>query len=117
MAQEKIFSAEGVVQKGDGRGAQLGFTTANIPCGGEMPSGIYAGEVVWKGVTYPAAIYKEDGKSLIEAHLLDFSRNLYAETIKIIAHQKIRDVKKFPSEKELITAIKEDIEKIRQTTF
>lgn len=108
-----IFEAEGVAEKGGGRGKKLGFPTVNIPCAGSAPSGIYAGEVVWNGKSYPAAVYKEDGKNIVEAHLLDFSGNLYGETIKIIAREKIRDVKKFQNEKDLIAAISGDIANIR----
>jgi FAD synthase len=107
-----LFSVEGIVQKGAGKGAQLGFPTANIPCAGEVPSGIYAGEVMRKEKSYPAAIYKEDGKNIIEAHLLDFSGNLYGETIQVVAHKKIRDTKKFASEQELVAAIQKDIDVI-----
>ena len=108
-----LFEVEGIVQKGDGKGKKLGFPTANIPCADSVPSGIYAGEVVWKGISYPAAIYKEEGKGVVEAHLLNFSGNLYGETLKVIARAKVRDVKKFSNEQELIAAISQDIENIR----
>ena len=113
MALE-VFHIEGIVQKGDGKGKELGFPTANIPCADSVPSGIYAGEVIWKGIPYPAAVYKEDGKGVVEAHLLDFSGDLYGETLKVIAHTRVRDAKVFPNEKELIAAIKKDIENIRK---
>src|SRR3989344_4477263 len=86
-----LFKADGIVLEGNKKGSELGFPTANIPCDNSIPAGIYAGEVIWKGIAYPAAIYKDEAKNFVEAHLLDFSGNLYGETITIMAEQKIRD--------------------------
>ena len=109
-----LFKADGTVLKGKKKGEELGFPTANIPDDNFMPAGIYVGEVIWKGNAYPAAIYKGDVKDIIEAHLLDFSDNLYGETITIIAYQKIRDSRFFPNREELIAAISKDIEDIKK---
>lgn len=117
-----IFKADGIVLEGKKKGKELGFPTANIPGDDSISSGIYAGEVIWKGTAYPAAIYKGDAKDVvygehsrtIEAHLLDFSDNLYGETITIIAYQKVRDSKIFSNREELIAAIGKDIEDIKK---
>ncbi len=125
-----LFKIYGVVLEGKKKGSKLGFPTVNISCdnsiygehggfdklaaGRTIPSGIYAGEAIWKGISHPAAIYKSDEKDTIEAHLLDFSDNLYGETITIIAEQKIRDSRFFPSREELIAAISKDIEDIKK---
>ena len=109
-----LFKAEGVVLEGKKKGGMLGFPTANIPADGSIYAGIYAGEVIWKGTVYPAAIYKDGAKNIIEAHLLDFSENLYGETITIIAYQKIRDSKFFSKKEELIMAIAKDVEDIKK---
>jgi len=108
-----LFAVQGTVQRGDGKGARFGFPTANITCDESLPSGIFAGEVIWNGVSYPAALYRKEGSVLLEAHLLDFSKNLYKEKITVVAHQKIRDVKKFSNESELVAAIAQDVVNIR----
>lgn len=108
------FKVEGVVQRGDKKGKELGFPTANLSCDSSIPSGIYAGEVVWKGTVYLAALYKEDRKNAVEAHLLDFSGDLYGEKLTVLAYQKMRDVKIFPKKEELIAAISQDIADIRK---
>lgn len=108
-----IFMVKGVVEKGKKEANGLGFPTANIPCETGAPSGIYAGEVIWKNATYPAALYKEDGKNVVEAHLLDFSGNLYGQELTFIARKKMREVKKFPEKKELAAAIAQDIKDIK----
>lgn len=111
--RKALFVAEGVVQKGQQKGGILGYPTANIPCDGLVSGGIYAGEIEWKGIRYPAALYKEDGKNILEAHLLDFQGDVYGTHIIISAYQKVRDVKRFSSEEELIAAIKKDVNEVR----
>ena len=109
-----LFTVEGMVEQGEKKGGKLGFPTANLSCDDSMPAGIYAGEAIWNGIVYPAAIYKENGKNAVEAHLLDFSENLYGEKLTIRGYQKVRDVKMFPNEKELIAAISKDIDYIKK---
>ena len=109
-----LFTIEGIVQKGDGRGAELGFPTANIPCPEFVPHGIFAGEVVRNKETYPAALYRDPKKNILEAYLLDFSEDLYGEKIKIIGYQKIRGVKRFNSDEELMNTIAQDIKVIQE---
>ena len=109
-----LFKTDGAVLEGNKKGIGLGFPTANLSCDDSIPAGIYAGEVIWKGTAYTAAIYKGDLKNIIEAHLLDFSDNLYGETITIIAEQKVRDSRIFSNREELIAAISKDIEDIKK---
>lgn len=111
-----LFEISGMVLEGRKKGKELGFPTANLSCDNSIPDGIYAGEVIWRKVSYPAAIYKDDTKDVVEAHLLDFSGNLYGETIAIIAYQKIRDGRFFPNREELIAAIAKDVADIRKIT-
>ena len=109
----------GIAVRGDGRGRELGFPTANIELrdSEHVPAeGIYAcwailrGEVK-KGVlhvgprpTFPRAA------STIELHLLEFpDEDLYGETFSILVLEpKLRSVEKFDTINELITAIADD---------
>ena len=84
----------GTVQRGDGRGRELGYPTANISVPGSIlqpADGIYAG---WyerpDGSVHGAAIsvgrrptFYEDGDSMLEAYLLDFDGELYGERAKV----------------------------------
>ncbi|MBI2623405.1 MAG: riboflavin kinase [Candidatus Liptonbacteria bacterium] len=108
-----LFEVTGIVVRGKGEGRALGFPTANVPCARAFPSGIYRGEVLWGKTMYPAAIYKEENKEVIEAHLLDFTADIYGETLTIAAHEKIRDAAAFRTRDELIAAIQKDIAYIR----
>lgn len=114
MKKEPLFLIIGKVQEGNKRGRVLGFPTANLSCPPAVPPGIYAGEAMWKDKRYAAALYKEEKREVIEAHLLDFSGELYGELVSLAAYKKMREPAIFKNEEELIVAIGEDIKKIRE---
>ncbi|MEK9176685.1 MAG: riboflavin kinase [Patescibacteria group bacterium] len=100
----------GVVVKGIGRAAELGFPTVNILLpDGDPVSGIYVGRVTHKDVTYNAVVYADQGRHMLEAHLLDFEKNLYDETITVILFEKLRERGTFPDDASLQKAIAEDV--------
>ncbi|MEQ8955624.1 MAG: bifunctional riboflavin kinase/FAD synthetase [Gammaproteobacteria bacterium] len=117
------YSIKGTVEQGQKLGADLGFPTCNIdPQRLKIPlHGIYACEVrLWDG-HYPAAVnigYRptvtDDGKAVLEAHILDFSKNLYGKPIEVIFRSKIRDEEKFADLEQLKLAMSEDVEKVRE---
>ncbi len=115
VPKDIIFKASGIVERGKKHAGGMGFPTVNIPCPNDTPLGIFAGEMDWKGILYPAAIYRDAHRNVAEAHVLDFSQDLYGETITLIAREKVRDVKTFKSKKGLIAAIRKDIEDVRKT--
>ncbi len=110
-----LFTVKGVVELGKGRGVELGFPTVNIPCEEWVPNGIFAGYVLWRNRAYPAAIFKDHRKDILEAYLLDFSGDLYEEKITIIGYQKIRGVKRFKNDEELMSAITQDIQDVKES--
>lgn len=115
------YSISGKVTKGRGIGATIGFPTANIkPDHSAVPAqGVYIAEAILEGKTYPAAvnigiaptIRQED--LTIEAHLLDFSRDITGEDIEIIFHKRLRPEKKFAGRDELVRQIALDVEEVR----
>lgn len=115
------FSVKGRVVKGAMRGRQLGFATANLPCTRRAShlSGVFVTKVHFDHKTYLAAtnIGKRptfNGENrIIEAHVLDFSGNLYGKKIEIEFLHKLRDEKRFTSIDLLIQQIKSDIEQTR----
>lgn len=100
----------GIVQKGNGTGSTIGFPTANIPLADESLSGIYAGTVRLDGAEYTAAVYADTRRKLLEAHLLDFTGDLYGKAIEIELLHKIRDDRQFADEKDAKDVIGADIE-------
>ena len=105
----------GVVQKGDRRGHELGFPTANITLTDRGVSGIYAGLVTIGGEKYHAAVYADQQRQILEAHLGKYSGGeLYGKVIEIELLKKIREDKKFDTDDELREAIKKDIQMVRE---
>jgi riboflavin kinase / FMN adenylyltransferase len=106
---------KGVVQKGEQTGQELGFPTINIPLQGETPEGIFAAKVSVDEKIYFAAAYANTERGILEAHLLDFSDDLYGKEVEIELVEKIRKDKKFANVDELKQAIAEDVAKVRKS--
>ncbi len=106
---------KGVVEKGTKRAAALGFPTVNIPLGSASVSGIYAARVyVQDEAPYMAAVYADQKRKVLEAHILDFSDELYGQKITIELHKKIREGREFQNEASLREAIAADIKTVRE---
>lgn len=113
--------------KGDQRGRTLGTPTANLdPAaldGRVIPAdGVYAATAITPGGRFPAAVsigIKPTFKSAqphrtIEAHLLDFTGDLYGQTLALQFHRWVRDQTPFPSLNALKAQIARDIAQIRR---
>jgi riboflavin kinase / FMN adenylyltransferase len=121
------YELRGVVTPGDRRGGpELGFPTANVAVPGDVllpADGIYAG---WYerpgGEVHPAAIslgrrptfYVEAHASLLEAHLLDFSGDLYGEHARVRFASRLRGEVRFDSVEALIEQIGRDCDDARR---
>jgi riboflavin kinase/FMN adenylyltransferase len=115
----------GVVQQGDQRGRELGYPTANVAVSDELQlpaDGIYAGWYVRPdGTQLPAAVslgrrptfYESQPFSLLEAHVLDFSGDLYGQRLVVELWRRLRDERAFADEAELIAQIGRDVEAAR----
>ena len=118
------FSITGVVVHGDERGRTLGFPTANLlpPKGEACPAnGAYAVCVVLEsgeekiGVANVGSNPTFDGNERrVEAHLLDFSGDLYGQDITVRFVERLRAEKKFPSPEALVGQIRRDEQKARE---
>lgn len=115
----------GIVERGDARGRELGFPTANISVPhADIPDGVWAGTVQVEpsihGKTYLAAVsigrrptYYRKGSRLLEAHLLDFNSNLYGLTVLVTLHVHIRPQRRFRTTEELVAQIEDDVNHVR----
>jgi len=112
-----MHKVSGIVVEGQKRGAGLGFPTANVRLREKLESGVYAGLVALEGKKHPAAVFIWPDKLLLEAHILDFKYTIYGKEIEIEIGDKIRDSRKFSSDKELKSQIEKDIELIRNAFF
>lgn len=116
------YSISGTVVKGDARGRQLGFRTANLRCPSEkvLPkNGVYAARAKWQQQSFSAVTnighrptFGPDSALIphVEAHLLDFDANLYEENLELLFLTRLRDEKKFSSLEELKAQIQRDIQ-------
>ena len=111
------FAIEGVVERGDQRGRELGYHTANLTLGDyQRPKyGIYAVRVTLPdGTEHPGVASLgirptfSPPQELLEAHLFDFDGDLYGQTIEVALHAWIREEKKFDGMDALAAAMRED---------
>ena len=118
------FELRGKVIEGDRRGRELGIPTANlvIPPTMSIPvNGIYAAWAEVDGQAHPAAINIGvrptfgEGELLTEAHLLDFSGDLYGQEIKLrFVEDRIRPELAYSSVEALMAQVEKDLEDVRR---
>jgi riboflavin kinase/FMN adenylyltransferase len=120
-----IISVEGIVARGKQLGRTIGFPTANIAASdiGELPqNGVYAAYVYLEGRdkpyksvlnqgTHPTA---PEGPPTIEAHILDFSEDIYGQAIRADYVEFLRPERKFGSLDELKGQIALDEKRARK---
>ncbi|NUN48240.1 MAG: riboflavin biosynthesis protein RibF [Candidatus Brocadiae bacterium] len=109
----------GTVVRGEGRGRQLGFPTANLRLdhGLVPPRGVYAGRSVLDGRTCPAVLnigvrptFSGGREEVVEVHLPGWSGDLYGRTLLVHLRARLRDEGKFESVDDLKRQIALDIE-------
>lgn len=111
----------GPVTEGDKRGRTIGFPTANVAVGKNMAipgDAVYAAWYVRPdGEKWPAAVnigkrptfYQNAEHSLLEAHLIGFSGDLYGEAARVQLVAKLRPEQKFSGIDELQAQLQRDI--------
>lgn len=116
------YRIRGLVTHGAGRGAKLGFPTANL-AGVDtlLPAiGVYAGAVPSAGRRLAAAInigpnptFGEQAVKL-EVHLLDHSGPLYGQTLEVDFLARLRDIRPFPGVDALRAQLAADVAAARR---
>ncbi len=104
----------GIVGRGTARAAALGYPTINIPLTDESLTGIYAAYVKVGEEEYEAVAYADVKRGVLEAHLLDFSADLYGWNVTIRLLKKIREYKRFKDDESLKRAIADDVASARR---
>lgn len=112
------FKLAGEVVKGQQLGRKIGFPTANLFLNEDLIvplSGVYSGmarlgeesfhAVINIGKKPTVGVFKDD---LVEAHILDFDRDIYGQNLEILFMDRIRDEQKFDSLDELKKQIQLD---------
>jgi riboflavin kinase/FMN adenylyltransferase len=122
---------QGVVVRGDQRGREIGFPTANLLTGRHtaVPAdGVYAGWLVRReagaagptdGPALPAAISIGTNPTFsgrerrIEAYVLDFDGDLYGERVALDFTGRLREMRRYTGVEPLVAQIREDVEQTR----
>lgn len=113
------YSLMGEVIQGNQMGRQLGFPTANLRISHALKlipaSGVYAVTVQVQGRTHKGMLnigYRptltNDKVLTCEVHILDFSSDIYGETMQVQFVERIRDEKRFSGKDELVNQLQED---------
>jgi riboflavin kinase/FMN adenylyltransferase len=117
------YAIEGVVQRGDARGRELGYPTANLELSDyQRPRyGIYAVRVrLDDGSEHPGVASLgvrptfDPPQELLEAHLLDFRGDLYGSKVEVALHAFIRDEQKFDTLAALVAEMRRDESEARR---
>lgn len=121
----RSYALRGTVMHGEKRGRQLGFPTANLKLSEHYvvpASGVYAVRVTHGQGSYSGVMnvgvkptFHEDGKIFwLEAHLFDFSGDLYDQSLFVELVSYIRPERKFNSLDELVAQITQDAATAKQ---
>lgn len=118
------YSVSGPVIRGAGLGRKLGFPTANVGAHPAkiLPPGIFAARVKVGRETFGAVLSVGrrptlntlGGRMLLEAHLLDFSRDIYGKTVEVSFLKHIRPERRFSSKEALVEHIRFDVAAARR---
>jgi riboflavin kinase/FMN adenylyltransferase len=119
----RSHAVTGVVIRGEARGRQIGFPTANLGNVEQLlpPRGVYAVRARVKGSVHPAVMnlgqrptFTSNGIDSLEVHLLEGGGDLYGEEIELFDFFWIRDEQRFPDVEALKAQIARDVETARK---
>ncbi|MCB9873096.1 MAG: bifunctional riboflavin kinase/FAD synthetase [Planctomycetaceae bacterium] len=118
------YRIRGMVTHGAGRGAKLGFPTANIDAIDTILPGIgvYAGRAFFNNQQWPTAVnigpnptFGED-RWKVEAHLIGFSGSLYGQPLEVDFLAHVRETRRFASVEELQQQLASDVREVERRT-
>ncbi len=118
----RTYSVSGMVFADRKVGSALGFPTINLKQEKEKQSlkfGVYAGSVAFNGVNRKALINYgarptfDLDEPLIEAHILNFSGDLYGAKVTVEFERFMREVIKFENKEQLIKQLTKDLEMVK----
>ena len=115
----------GPVVRGDGRGRQLGFPTANVETGNVVlpPAGVYEVRARVADGAWHRAVANlgrrptvdagaEDAPLKLEVHLPGFAGDLYGEVLEVAFVRHLRDEQRFPDVGALVAQIRQDVARV-----
>lgn len=116
------YTIPGVVERGAGRGQALGFPTANIRPGRPLlvPTGVYTARLALEGGDYPAVVNIGvrptfgEAALVVEAHVLDFTGDLYGRHVRLALLRRLREERRFPDPEALRRQVAADVAQARR---
>jgi riboflavin kinase/FMN adenylyltransferase len=116
------YRIRGMVTHGAGRGAHLGFPTANLEAIDTLlpAQGVYACRAWLGGQGFASATNIGPNPTFgehahkVEVHLLDREIDLYGQPLEVEFLAKLRDVQSFASKDELVAQLGRDIHQARE---
>ncbi|MGH3910895.1 MAG: bifunctional riboflavin kinase/FAD synthetase [Pseudonocardiaceae bacterium] len=123
IALGRPHRVEGIVIRGDRRGHDLGYPTANLstPRYAAIPAdGVYAGRFVHRGRELAAAVSVGTNPTFsgrerrVEAFVLDLDEDFYGEQVALDFVERLRGMVRFDTPEELVVQIDDDVERTRE---
>lgn len=121
------YAVRGEVVRGDQRGRELGYPTANVPTTGLLaapPDGVYAGWLrrLDTGETFPAAIsvgtnptFDGERERRVESYVLDRTDlDLYGVEVEVSFVDRLRGMTAFESVEALVEQMDDDVRRARE---
>jgi len=109
----------GTVVRGARRGHKLGFPTANLALDERLitpPDGVYAARVLWEDANHAGVVnvgkrptFEQEGQTVVEAHILDFTGDLYGKNVRVEFVERLRPEQRFDSVSALIAQMGTDV--------
>jgi riboflavin kinase/FMN adenylyltransferase len=111
------YRIRGMVTHGAGRGAKIGFPTANLDAIDTLlpAQGVYAGRARIDGVGWPAAVHLGpsptfgDAVVRVEVHIIGQNEPIYGQPLEVDFLARLRDIRPFDSPESLINQLNKDV--------
>jgi len=116
------YRIRGMITHGAGRGAKIGFATANVDAIDTLipAEGVYAGLAFAPHGVWPAAIniggnptFGENAHK-VEVHLIGFHDSLYGQPLEVDFIDRLRDIQPFDSVEALKNQLEQDVQRTRE---
>ncbi|MFW6118767.1 MAG: bifunctional riboflavin kinase/FAD synthetase [Planctomycetota bacterium] len=119
------FSLYGTVVPGDGRGAKLGYPSANLDLHNETvpPTGVYATWAYTDGQPLPSVTSvgrrptfhaERDAEVVVETHILDFGERLYGQDLEVQFVKRLREQRTYDDVRALKRQMEKDVRRAKQ---
>lgn len=111
------YRVRGMITHGAGRGAKIGFPTANLEAIDTLlpAQGVYAARAITPGDNWPAAVnigpnptFGENALK-VEAHLIGFAGSLYGQPLELEFLSRLRNIRPFESVEALKAQLGHDV--------